>query len=225
MTDRAKKPGFRTPDPDEKPPVGEHETKAERKARVAEMSEGRGRGRPEGSSPGSAIDQAQRDMRLFQAHLNCVSVADLCEAYGLRPARVREIIKEQRREYQRLSTMNPVEIVEEATAQIDQGLSQLAAAAAKEKGAVRVSAIMGRIDRVLAKMKWLQSTGILPQEAAELRIQVDGMNMAQNVLTVLERNGILTPELMQEIHAEIGGGDIDEDVVDSTAEEMPALEP
>lgn len=206
---------FKTPQG--KPEGGKPETKAQRAKRLDGQ-----RGRPEGSGITPA-EQMQRDLNLFQAHLNCVSVPDLCQMYQLKPTRIRQIIKTQSREYQRLRDRNPVDVVEEATDQINQGLSQLAAAASQENGHARVTAIIARIDRIIAKMKWLQSTGVIPEKAAELRIQVDGMNMAQNVLSVLERNDLLTPDLMREIHAEIGGGDIDADVVDVEGEELPEL--
>jgi hypothetical protein len=124
-----------------------------------------------------------------------------------------------RRENQRLSKMDPVEVVEELTSQVDAALSDLAAVAAKEKGSVRVTAITSRLNGLLAKGKWLQATGILPAQANELRVHLDGTNIAQQVIAVLNSRGLLDdPEVTKELLQATG---VEPEVIDGWAEEMP----
>lgn len=167
----------------------------------------------------------ERNLTIWRAHLNCVSDYDLAATFDLTPRMIGNIIREQRKNNRRLSQRDPVEVVEEISEKIDAAISELALAAASEKGSVKVTAIMGRINSLIQKGKWLQSAGLLPQEASELRVHMTASNMAQNILTVLEDRGMLTPELMAEIHAGLGQGDIvDADVVEDEDDEMVELE-
>ena len=172
-------------------------------------------------TPKTHTDIVARNLEIFRAHLRAIDTYDLAATYGLTPDTIRGIIRQQRSENQRLSRMNPVEVVEELTSQIDGGISELAGIAAQSKGSVRVSAVTARINAIFQKGKWLQSAGILPQQAEELRIQIDASNMAQGIMTVLENNGLLTPELIDEITQHLPGTD----VVDGEAVEIPVLEP
>ena len=202
----------------DKPPMGDTRTKAERLA-DAEMLTGDDEARKKGTKAGGRYDQVQRDLAIYRAHLKSVSHYDLAEIYGITPQTVAGIVRRMRRENQRLSTMDPVEVVEELTSQVDAALSDLAAVAAKEKGSVRVTAITSRLNGLLAKGKWLQATGILPAQANELRVHLDGTNIAQQVIAVLNSRGLLDdPEVTKELLQATG---VEPEVIDGWAEEMP----
>jgi hypothetical protein len=171
-----------------------------------------------GQAPGT--DRVERDLSIFRANLRGIDVYDLAATYDLSPDHVRRIIKKQRRENQRLSQMDPVEVVEELTSQIDAGISEIAAVAAREKGSVRVTAVLGRINALIQKGKWLQSAGILPEEAGQLRVQIEAGNLAQNIFQVLERRGLVDDDLLAEIYAQTGGGTIDADAVEVEMNEI-----
>lgn len=170
-------------------------------------------------------ENVERDLQIFRAHLRGIDAYDLAVTYQLTPSRIRQIVREQKRESQRLSTMNPVEVVEDMAAQVDAGISELARAAADNKGSVKVSAIMGRINATMAKGRWLQDMGILPKEATELNVRIESGAMVAAVLGALESRGLLTPELMEEIHAQLPGGGSLEDAIDGEAYEIEAGEP
>jgi hypothetical protein len=130
-----------------------------------------------------------------------------------------------KRENQRLSKMDPVEVVEEISAQIDSGLSELAAAAAREKGATKIAAINNRINGLLNKAKWLQASGLLPKEPEEFRIQMDGDYVATGVMAVLEKRGMLSdPEVTRELLA-VFGAEPEEILEAEAVEELPPGEP
>jgi hypothetical protein len=207
----------------DKPPLGKRRSKAERLAdaeSVLEDDDLRGP-RDKGTKAGGRYDQVQRDLAIYRAHLKSVDHFDLAAIYGLSPKTIGEIVRRMRRENQRLSNMDPIEVVEEITAQIDAGLSELAAAAAKESGATKITAINNRINGLLAKAKWLQASGLLPKEPEEFRIQMDGDFVAAGVMSVLERRGLLDdPEVTRELMSVFGA--TPEDMIDAeVVEELP----
>jgi len=199
------------------PEQGKRRSRAESRAAAEETIE-RLAGEPTDKylSAGRKMELVERDLLIWRAHLNCVDDFDLGASFDLSPAHVRKIIARQRRENLRLSQRDPVEVVEELSDKIDAAISELSQAGGKETGSVRITAIMGRINSLIQKGKWLQSAGLLPQEASELRVHMTASNMAQNILTVLEERDLLTPELMQDIHLGLGQGDI----IDAEGEEM-----
>lgn len=171
--------------------------------------------------PLSSAERVERDLDIFRAHLRGIDARDLAHSYQLGVSTIYAIFTEQRAQARRLSQENPIDVVEEITAQIDAAISELAAIGAREKGMVRVRAVLGRINALMQKGKWLQAAGVLPREPEQLRVRIDGMQMAQGVIDVLDRNGLLTPKLMREIYAEVGGGDIDADVIEEDPAELP----
>ena len=205
------------------PPTGKRRSKAQRKAdaeAVLDADDLRGPSE-RGTKGGDRYEQVQRDLAIYRAHLKAVDTYDLAAIYGLTPDTVRGIIRRMRRENQRLSKMDPLEVVEEISSQIDAGLSELAAAAAKEKGSVKVAAINNRINGLLAKAKWLQASGLLPKEPEEFRIQMDGDFVAAGVMAVLERRGLLDdPEVTKELMGVFGASP--DDLIDAeVVEELP----
>lgn len=203
--------------------MGKRRSKAERLADAeAILGDDDLRGSHEkGTKAGDRYEQVQRDLAIYRAHLKSVDHYDLAAIYGLSPKTIGEIVRRMRRENQRLSNMDPLEVVEEITAQIDAGLSELAAAAAKEKGATKISAINNRINGLLAKAKWLQASGLLPKEPEEFRIQMDGDFLAAGVMGVLERRGLLDdPEVTKELMGVFGASP--DDMIDAeVVEELP----
>lgn len=208
---------------DTPPPIGKRRSKAERRADAEAILEGEELRGPneKGTKGGDRYDQVQRDLAIYRAHLKSVDIYDLATIYGLTPDTVRGIVKRMRRENQRLSKMDPLEVVEEISSQIDSGLSELAAAAAKEKGSVKVTAINNRINGLLAKAKWLQASGLLPKEPEEFRIQMDGDYVATGVMAVLERRGLLNdPEVTKELMS-VFGASPDDLIEAEVVEELP----
>lgn len=202
--------------------MGDRRTKAERLADAEAMLDAEAEQRKPGTKGGDRYDQVQRDIAIYRAHLKSVDHYDLAQIYGLHPRTISEIVRRMRRENQRLSKMDPIEVVEDLTAQVDAALSELAAVAAKEKGSVRVSAITNRLNGLLAKGKWLQATGILPAEAQELRVHLDGTNIAQQVIAVLDSRGMLDdPEVTKELLQATG---VPAETIEGWAEEMPLEE-
>lgn len=209
----------------DQPPIGKRRSKAERRADAeAILDDADLRGPHEkGTKAGDRYDQVQRDLAIYRAHLKTVDHYDLAAIYGLSPKTIGEIVRRMRRENQRLSKMDPIEVVEEITAQIDAGLSELAAAAAKEKGTAKITAINNRINGLLAKAKWLQASGLLPKEPEEFRIQMDGDYVAAGVMSVLERRGLLNdPEVTKDLMAVFGARP--DDLIDAEVVELPAPE-
>lgn len=158
----------------------------------------------------------ERNLTIMRMHLRSVDKYDIGQLYGLHPETVRRIIAEMRRETQRLSKADPLEVVEEITMQIDAGISEIASIATKEKGSVRVTAVLGRINALIAKGRWLQSSGILPEKPSEMRLTIDTDAMMETVLDLLDERKVLSPELLNDIHKALGKGDI----IDATAEEV-----
>jgi hypothetical protein len=212
---------------DANPPTGRRRTKAERLAdaeAILEADDLRGPN-DKGTKAGDRYDQVQRDLQIYRAHLRNVDHYDLAQIYGITPKTVSEIVRRMKRENQRLSKMDPVEVVEEISAQIDSGLSELAAAAAREKGATKIAAINNRINGLLNKAKWLQASGLLPKEPEEFRIQMDGDYVAHGVMAVLEKRGMLSdPEVTRELLA-VFGAEPEEILEAEAVEELPPGEP
>jgi hypothetical protein len=178
---------------------------------------------PEGHM--SDQDRLRRNTLIFRSSLRGVDTYDLASIYELHPRTIQEIVKQQRRESHRVSERNPLEVAEELLEQIDAGISEIASVASKETGSVRVTAILGRINALLQKAKWMQSAGILPETAREMKIHIDIDNMGSNLMEILERRGLLTAELAEEIAGTMGRP-IETTAVDITDEvtPQPALE-
>lgn len=185
----------------------------------AESPNGDSRGGPEGD----AYAKVQRDIDVFRAHLRGLDTYDISATYELHPQTVREIVRKMRAEHRRMTTTNPVEVIEELTMQIDAGISELATRAAREKGAVRVNAVVARLRAIFQKADFLQEVGVLPKSADTLRIQFEAAGFVERLLEMLDRRGMLTDDLMAEVEktfADSGGLQIDlaeDEVEDVTA--------
>lgn len=207
----------------ETPPTGKRRTKAERKADTeAVLDELRAEQSQMGTKGGDRWEQRERDMTIYRAHLRSISNTDLAIAYGLHPRTVAEIVRRCRQEGQRLSDRDPVEVAEEMVEQIEAGISELASAASKEKGAVRVTAITNRIKAIIDKGKWMQSSGLLPQSAQEMNIRIDADQLATGILDTLDSRGLLTPEVAEAMMEVLNIAP--QETFDSTAEELPLLD-
>lgn len=178
---------------------------------------------PEGDAPRTGprldrYDQVQRDLEIYRAHLRSIDDYDLAATYGLSVETIRDIVRRWQDEGRRITRANPREVIDEITWQLDAAISEIAAVAAREEGSARVSAVIGRINALLQKGKWLQQVGVLPTEARELRVQLDAVSTAETIITVLEKRGILDEELTREIAAAVG------QPIDGEAEEVTDAE-
>jgi hypothetical protein len=162
-------------------------------------------------------------MEIYRAHLRGISHYDLAVTYGITPRTVTDIVRRTRQEGKRLSAYDPLEVVEELVDQIDAGISELAAVAAREKGSARVTAVTNRIRAIIDKGKWLQSSGLLPQSAREMTIKLDADQLAGAIMTTLDTKGLLTPEITEAMMELMGVEP--QDTFESEAEELPMLEP
>jgi hypothetical protein len=172
---------------------------------------------PIGDRPGpegDAYSKVQRDIDVFRAHLRGLDTYDIAAAYQLHPKTVQEIVRGMRSEHRRITNANPMEVIEELTMQIDAGISELATQATKNKGAVRVNAVVARIRAIFQKADFLQEVGVLPKSADTLRIQFEAAGFVERLLDMLERKGLLDDELVAEVErtfADSGGLQIDLD--------------
>jgi len=178
---------------------------------------------PEGDAPRTGprldrYDQVQRDLEIYRAHLRSIDDYDLAATYGLSVETIRDIVRRWQDEGRRITRANPREVIDEITWQLDAAISEIAAVAAREEGSARVSAVIGRINALLQKGKWLQQVGVLPTEARELRVQLDAVSTAETIITVLEKRGILDEDLTREIAAAVG------QPIDGEAEEVTDAE-
>jgi len=171
-----------------------------------------------GPREGGRYDQVQRDIEIYRAHLRGISDYDLAATYALTVPTVREIIKGVRAEGPRLTRANPLDVIEAMTAQIDAGISELAALAAREKGTARVNAVTARIRALFDKAKFLQSVGVLPSEAQEVRVQINILDLAERLTDILERHDLLTDDVAKSINDEF-----DEALQGTAREVTPAL--
>jgi hypothetical protein len=176
-----------------------------------------------GTKGGDRFEQRERDMEIYRAHLRGISHYDLAVTYGITPRTVTDIVRRTRQEGKRLSAYDPLEVVEELVDQIDAGISELAAVAAREKGSARVTAVTNRIRAIIDKGKWLQSSGLLPQSAREMTIKLDADQLAGAIMTTLDTKGLLTPEITEAMMELMGVEP--QDTFESEAEELPMLEP
>jgi hypothetical protein len=204
----------------EKPPTGKPRTKAQREKDTADVIADLGPS-DKGAKGGDRYEHVQRDIEIYRAHLRGIDRYDLAQTYGLTPDTVTRIVKGMRDQGTRISELDPVEVIEDIAAQIDAGISEIAAVAAREKGSVRVSAVLGRINALIQKGKWLQQAGVLPQEAQELNVHVSQQNLSRQIYEALERENMLTPELIRVLASAAGQAD---KVLAGTAEELPAGE-
>ena len=202
------------------PPLGKRRTKAQRQADAdAVLEEIREEQSQMGTKGGDRWEQRERDMTIYRAAMRGVGHVDLAITYGLSPRTVSDIVRRCRQEGQRLTKRDPVEVIEETVEQIEAGISELAATASREKGAVRVTAITNRVRLIIDKGKWMQSSGILPQTAQEMNIRIDTDQLANGILDTLDARGLLTPEVTEAM-MEVMGIEPQE-TFDSTAEELP----
>lgn len=207
---------------DKPPPLGKRRSKAQRKADTEEvLNEIREEQGQMGTKGGDRWEQRERDLTIFRAHMRGISHVDLAVTYGLHPRTVTDIVRRCRQEGARLTDRDPVEVIEETVDQIEAGISELAATASKEKGAVRVTAITNRIRAIIDKGKWMQSSGILPQTAQEMNIRIDADQLANGIMDTLDARGLLTPEVAEAMMEVLGIKPVE--TFDSTAEELPLL--
>jgi hypothetical protein len=170
---------------------------------------------------GNRYEQVQRDIEIYRASLRGLSDYDLAVTYDLDPRTVRAIVNAIQAEGPRITKANPLNVIDQTVAQLDAGISELAAEAARNKGAVRVTAVTNRLRAIFDKAKFLQSVGVLPSEAQVMRVQIDALGLAERLVDLLEQHGLLTPELRDAINTEFA------DVLEGAGREIEplALEP
>lgn len=203
--------------------MGKRRSKEQRKADAeAVLNEMREEQSAMGTKGGDRWEQRERDLTIYRAAMRGVSPVDLAVTYGLHPRTVTEIVRRCRQEGSRLTDRDPLEVAEEVVEQIEAGISELATASSKEKGAARVSAISARIKAIIDKGKWMQSSGLLPQSAQEMNIRIDADQLATGIMDTLDSRGLLTPEVAEAMMEVLGIKP--QETFDSTAEELPLLD-
>jgi hypothetical protein len=200
--------------------MGKRRSKAQRQADAEEvLNDIREEQSAMGTKGGDRWEQRERDLTIFRAAMRGVSPIDLAVTYGLHPKTVTEIVRRCRQEGGRLSDRDPLEVAEEVVEQIEAGISELATASSKERGAARVTAISARIKAIIDKGKWMQSSGLLPQTAQEMNIRIDADQLANGIMDTLDARGLLTPEVAEAMLEVLGIKP--QETFEGTAVELP----
>lgn len=160
-------------------------------------------------------ERVGRNLQIWRLWLDGTDVPTLAETYGLAQGTVQNILTTMRSDAQRLSSMKGIDVVEEWVLKNRAGIGQLARVAAAEKGATKVTAINSRLAREDKLLEVLQSVGLLPHDLGNLRVELDGIELANRMLDVLDRQGVLTPELMDAIAEEFPS-----DAIEGSAREV-----
>jgi hypothetical protein len=166
---------------------------------------------------GTAQERAQRDETIFRAWIRGVHPVTLAATYGLSERSIRRILHQQRNGA-RLAAMaksEPLVAVDEYLWQIDGVIDELASVASREKGATRVSAILGRLAALKERRDVLQSVGVLPTDLRVLKQMGDLAEIAKAVLDVFRR---------YEVDAE-AKAEVRRLLIEGEAQELPEGEP
>lgn len=170
----------------------------------------------EDGKPMTAHERHERNLNIFRASLRGTDIYDLAQIYSLHPGTVQEIINGCKVEGQRLSDTNPLTVIEDWIMRNAAGISELAALGAREKGSARIGAITARLGREDKHLEVLQAIGLLPHDLGEMRQQLNGIQLANRMLDILDEANLLTPDLMDRIAIEFKGS-----TVEGIATEVP----
>jgi len=153
---------------------------------------------------GTVSENYQRNLEIYRAHLRALDNYDLAATYGLSVKQIERIITEMRKDARRITKSNPLEVIDEVTRQIDSGISEIAAVAARETGSARVTAVLGRINAILNKARWLQKVGVIPTEPETMRVQIDAVALGERLMMALDKKGALDEEILELIADGLG---------------------
>lgn len=138
-----------------------------------------------------ATQTAERERMIVEMRLRGVSVDRTAQTFGLNRDTVLRAMRRFRERNPTLRTQDPIDIVDEMLLGYQADLEELAmiSATAKSDNA-RIGAVNSRMvarDRIIAL---LQSTGVLPHDLGNLKIEIDVRYIAQTLVTVLNRHQV-----------------------------------
>ena len=137
----------------------------------------------------TAAQKVKRDALVVADRAPGLRWATVAERHGLSETMCRNIWRE-RRSAEDFRTLRPAEVVDEAVAQLEAVVEELAElAASTNNDAVRLGAIKARAATLIQRVELLQALGRVPV-AARLRFEVNMEAAANAVLAILDRYGL-----------------------------------
>jgi hypothetical protein len=137
---------------------------------------------------------------LFQAWAAGISRVRIAQSFGCSTQEVDAAVEVGKAARPSLLSQNPRELFEEFVIRAECLREDLAVLASKEVGSVRLRAIAARFNVEQYVFELYQAAGLVPR-LRDLRIVLNGVQAADVILEVLDRNDLLTDEVADELQA------------------------
>jgi hypothetical protein len=170
----------------------------------------------------TAEQQVERNRMFVEMRLRGVSIDRTAQTFGLHRDTVLRAMREFRKSNPTLRTQDPIDIVDEMLLGYQADLEELATISATAKSDnARIGAVNSRMvarDRIIAL---LQSTGVLPHDLGNLKIEIDVRYIAQTLVAVLNKHHVdegIQRELLEALRGGSTQGELPPGIVVTEAE-------